>query len=154
MNKSWEFEALLYISRGGYWVDFPSALEDDLGIRKSVRIFASFDGVEHRTSLAPKGDGTHWIYVRKEIREAINKSDGDTIHIKIELDKKSRQPEMPDDLLWLLENEPDIKTIFDKQPASIKKYLIGSVIQTKTDETRINNINKVFEFLQQRKSKS
>jgi hypothetical protein len=152
MNNSWEFDGLLYLGRGGgHWVDFPFDSKKEFGSLKPVRIFVWFDGYKYRTSLAPKGDGTHWIHVRKEIRDAIGKGDGDTINVRIELDKDSRDPDMPEDLIWLLENEPETKTIFDIQSPSTRKYLIESVVKAKTEETRVNNINKVFEFLEKRK---
>ena len=152
MHKIREFEALLYKSReGGYWVDIPFDSKKEFGTRWAVRVHAWFDGVHHRTSLAPKGDGTHWLHVRKEIREAIGKSDGDMVHVKIGRDTEPRTPQMPDDLKWLLENEPEIKAFFDKQAASMKKHLIESVVQAKTEKTRVNNINKVFEFLYKKK---
>ena len=152
MSKTWEFKALLYKSRkGGYWVDIPYDGKKEFGTRGTVRVFAWFDGVEHRTSLAPKGDGMHWLHVRKEIRDAIGKDDGDTIQVKIKLDTKSRNPEMPESLQWLLDNEPEIKTVFDNQSPSTKKYLIESVLLAKTEETKVKNIHKVFEFLHRQK---
>jgi Domain of unknown function (DUF1905)/Bacteriocin-protection, YdeI or OmpD-Associated len=152
MSKMWEFDALLYKSRlGGHWVDIPYHSQEEFGTRKAVRVNAWFDGVYHRTSLAPKGDGTHWLHVRKEIREATGKFDGDTIHVKIERDLEPRTPHMPDDMKWLLENEPETKAVFNRLSPSLKKQLIDSVANAKTEETRVNNINKVFEFLYQKK---
>jgi len=152
MNNQWEFDAMLYVNRGGHWIDFPTSVEKELSTRKSVRVFAWFDGHRHRTSLAPKGDGSHWIHVRKEIREAIGKTDGDMVHVRIARDTESRDPVMPEDLKWLLENEPDMKAVFNKQSASTKRYLIESVTMAKTDKTRVTNINKVFKFLHQQKN--
>jgi hypothetical protein len=151
MNKSWEFDALLYKTREGFFVDFPLDGKKEFGTRGSVRVHAWFDGYYYRTSFAPKGDGTHWVHVRKEIRDAIFKTDGDTIHVKIERDFDSRDNPISDDLLWLLENEPELKTIFDGLSPSHKKYLIGAVITAKTEETRIQNINRIFDILERRK---
>ena len=150
-HNSWEFDTLLYASRGSQWVDFPYNSTEEFGSLRSVRVFAWFDGVKHRTSLAPKGNGTHWIHVGKNICKAIGKVDGDMVHVKIERDVLSRDPKMPDDLKWLLENEPEIKTVFENLSPSSRKYLIESVIHAKTEETRVANINKVFEFLHQKK---
>ncbi|MBN1821694.1 MAG: DUF1905 domain-containing protein [Prolixibacteraceae bacterium] len=155
MSKTWEFKGFLYqFANKGHFIDIPFDGKTEFGTNGPVRVYIWFENFKYRTSLAPKGDGAHWVHVRKEIRDAIGKGDGDTIHVKFILDKDSRDPEMPEDLKWLLENEPEIKSVFNKQSASVKKYLIESVAHAKTDETRINNINKVFEFLNQRKNKS
>ena len=153
MSKTWEFDAFLYqFAKGGYYVDVPIDGKKEFGTRGPVRVYVWFDDYKYRTSLAPKGDGTHWVHVRKEIREAIGKGDGDTIHVKLVRDTDSRDPEMPDALLWLLENEPEIKIVFDKQPPSTRKFLIDSVIMAKTEKTRIDKINRFFEFLYQKKN--
>ena len=81
----------------------------EFGTRASVRVYSWFEDYKYRTSLTPKGDGTHWVHVGKEIREAIGKGDGDTIHVKFVRDIDSRDPKMPDDLKWLLDNEPETK---------------------------------------------
>jgi hypothetical protein len=152
MNNTWEFDGLLFLDHGkGHWVDFPFDSKKEFGSLKPVRIFVWFDGYKYRTSLAPKGDGTHWIHIRKEIRDAIGKGDGDLIHVRIELDLESRDPDMPEELIWLLENEPETKATFDSLSPSTRKYLIESVVNAKTEETRVNNINKVFEYLSKKK---
>ncbi|NQU88605.1 MAG: DUF1905 domain-containing protein [Mariniphaga sp.] len=153
MSKTWEFEAFLYqFAKGGFYVDIPYDGKKEFGTRASVRVYAWFDGYKYRTSLAPKGNDTHWVHVRKEIREAIGKGDGDTILVKLELDMDSRDPEMPEDLLWLLENEPKTKVVFDQLSPSTRKYLIDSVILAKTENTRIDKINRLFAFLYQKKN--
>jgi len=151
MNRTWEFEALLYKTREGFYVDFPFDGKKEFGTRGSVRVKVWFNGFYYRTSLAPKGDGTHWLFVKKEIRDSIGKNDGDMISVKIERDLDPRGSQMPDGLLWLLENEPETKAVFDNLTPSVKKSLIDSVNSAKTDETRVNNINKIFGFLYKKK---
>jgi hypothetical protein len=152
MPKYWEFEAFLYEFRKGmFYIDIPFDSQKEFGTRAAVRVYVWFENYKYRTSMAPKGDGTHWVYVKKEIREAIGKSDGDTVRVKLERDLDSREPLMPDDLKWLLDNEPETRAIFDKLPPSTKKQFIESVTSSKTENTRIKNINHIFTFLYKQK---
>lgn len=151
MNKIWEFDGLLYQTREGFFIDSPFDAKKEFGKLTSVRVFVWFDGYYYRTSLTPKGGGLHWLHVRKEIRDAIGKTDGDMVHVKMERDYDPREAPIPDDLLWLLENEPEIKSVFDGLSTSYRKYLIDSVVFAKTEETRIHNINRIFEFLEKRR---
>ncbi len=37
-------------------------------------------------NLLPNGKGGHWLHLKKNIRNAIGKNEGDTVHIELEQD--------------------------------------------------------------------
>jgi hypothetical protein len=54
------------------------------GTRGLVRIRGAIDGAPFDGALMAQGDGTHRLPVRAELRNAIRKEAGDTVHVRID----------------------------------------------------------------------
>ncbi len=54
------------------------------GTRGLVKIRGSIDGERFDGALMAQGDGTHRLPVRAQLRKAIRKEAGDTVHIRID----------------------------------------------------------------------
>ena len=106
-----------------------------------------FDGYYQRKSLLPKGGGKHWITVSATVRNAIGKSDGDLVAVVVEQDTDPRKVYLPEELQWLLDNEPDLKERFLKMGYSNQKFFAGWIVATTDPDSRVNRINKLFEYL-------
>ncbi|MBR2571779.1 MAG: DUF1905 domain-containing protein [Clostridia bacterium] len=85
----YEYDAALCVQPdGGAYVIFPWDLRQVFG-RGRVKVHASFDGIDYDGSIVNMGlkneDGSvcYIIGVLKSIRTALNKNDGDTIHVII-----------------------------------------------------------------------
>jgi len=63
-----------------------------------VWIKGTVDGYKFRGSLTPMGSGKHVLDFRKEIRDAIGKTHGDTVHIVLDIDTEERIVDIPADL--------------------------------------------------------
>lgn len=148
MAKKFEYNTVL-IKGGqlGVYAEFPFESAKEFGTRKAVRVNATFDGKTYNMNLLPHGNGTHWLHLKKEIRDAIGKNEGDSVHIIIERDDSTPKIEIPDYLKWLLENDKEMNKRFQKLPISAKKFWIGHISETKSDETKVDRINHFFEFL-------
>ena len=89
-EMKYEYDAVLHEERdsGGAWVAFPWDLRREFG-KGRVKVHASFDGVPYDGSIVNMGvrnaDGSvcYVIGVRKEIRKALGKGEGDTLHVII-----------------------------------------------------------------------
>lgn len=89
--RRYEYDAILREDpdSGGAWVPFPWDLRREFG-KGRVRVRAAFDGIPYEGSIVNMGvknlDGSvcYVIGVRKAIREALNKRDGDTLRVVIE----------------------------------------------------------------------
>ncbi len=88
-TKRYEYDATLHEEAdGGAWVAFPWDLRAEFG-RGSVKVRASFDGIPYQGSLVnmgvknPDGSACYVIGVKKAIRQALGKRDGDRIHVVI-----------------------------------------------------------------------
>ena len=92
MNKpgKYEFDAILHEDpdSGGAYVIFPWDLRKEFG-KGRARVHAEFDGIPYDGSIvnmgvkSPDGSICYIIGVLKRIRNALNKADGDKIHVVI-----------------------------------------------------------------------
>src|ERR1041384_4910683 len=113
MPRKHVFEATL--AKGGdepnasFFVEVPPEVVADFGKKSQVKVKVTVDSCTYRTSIAPYG-GKHLLGVRKEIREAIGKTGGDTLHITMEVDTEPRIVEVPQDFAQAMSKE--IRAIF------------------------------------------
>ena len=83
-GKTYEFEAELkkVPDIDGAYVEFPYDVREEFG-RGRVKVHATFDGVPYDGSLVRMGTPGHIIGVRKDIRAAVRKQPGDTVHVTV-----------------------------------------------------------------------
>lgn len=119
MQKIFEFEAILIKGpQNLVYVDFPHDSVKEFGSRRAIPVKVAFDGHEFEMNLLPKGNGKHWLHVKKDIRELIGKNEGDSVLVRLEKDESPKKVEVPEYLQWLLEDDPQMMRIFKKLPYS------------------------------------
>jgi len=90
-GKRFEYDAVLCENPddGGAYVPFPLNIRAEFG-RGRVKVRAAFDGIPYEGSIVnmglknPDGSICYLIGVRKDIRQKLQKGDGDPIHVVIE----------------------------------------------------------------------
>ena len=90
--KHFEYDAILHenTDNGGAYVVFPWNIREQCG-KGRVKVHASFDGIPYDGSIVNMGlkneDGSvcYVLGVLKTIRRQLDKADGDTIHVAIEI---------------------------------------------------------------------
>ena len=88
--KRFEYDAVLHETpdSGGAYVAFPWDIRAEFGAGR-VKVRATFDGIPYDGSIVnmglknPDGSVCYMIGVLKAIRTALQKRDGDTIHVVI-----------------------------------------------------------------------
>ena len=89
--RQYEFDAILHElpDSGGAYVVFPWDIRQEFG-KGRIKVHSEFDGIPYEGSVVNMGlkneDGTvcYVIGVLKSIRKALNKTDGDMIHVIIQ----------------------------------------------------------------------
>jgi hypothetical protein len=144
------FEAQLKRPEGiGTWTyfDLPATVADGLKARNRVRVKGTINGVSFRNSTLPHGDGSHYVVVKKETREAAGVTQGDVARITLEVDLDGRTVTLPDDLKSFLENDSEMNAIFLKLSYSHQKEYVDWIEGARQAATRQKRIEKSTELL-------
>jgi hypothetical protein len=154
-EKQYKFSAELYAGRrGDVGVKFPYDVEKEFGRKGQVRVKVQIDGETYRGSLAPMGEGVHYIGVTKAIRNAIGKTVGDKVQVFLAKDTEPRTVEIPSDFLLELKKITGADKIFENFVFTHKKEYVRWIEEAKKEETRKRRINKAVEMISQGKKYS
>jgi len=145
-----EFVATLF--KGGdeanasFFILVPPEVVADFGKKGQVKVKATVEGYSYRTSIAPYS-GQHYLGVRKEIREAVGKTDGDTLRITMEVDDEPRIVETPQDFAHAMESQGSVRAFFDKLSYTHQNEYVEWITGAKKDETRQRRVEKAVQML-------
>ena len=153
MTKKYKYKTILINGPNrGVYAEFPFDSAKEFDTRRPIRVNAEFEGKPYAMSLLPNGKGGHWLHVRKEIRVAIEKEEGDTITISVEKDNSPKTVEIPEYLKWLFDDDPIMITYFERLPFSAKKFWTEYIQEPKNDDIKVKRINRLFEYLREQYS--
>ena len=81
-----EFDAQLHKgdNPGAWTCVVMDGVAELFGTRGLVKIRGAIDGQPFDGALMAQGDGTHRLPVRAQLRKAIGKEAGDTVHVRID----------------------------------------------------------------------
>jgi len=147
----YSFEAQLKRPEGvGTWTyfDLPAAVAAGLNAKNRVRVKGTINEVPFRNSTLSHSNGTHYVIIKKEIREAAGVTQGDVARISLELDLNERTVTLPDDLNFFLENNSEMKAAFLKLSYSHQKEYVDWIEGARQATTRQKRIEKSGEMLQ------
>jgi uncharacterized protein DUF1905 len=111
--KRQEFEAILLKAPdidGAFFI-VPFNVLEVYGTKAHVKVRGTLDGFPCRGFIANMGEG-HCMAVKKEIRQGIGKSAGDTVKVVMDIDTEPRIVEVPEDFQLALDNNPKVKEFF------------------------------------------
>ncbi len=109
------------------------------GNRKSFRVKGFLD--KHKISgiaLIPMGEGNFIMPLKNDIRKLIKKGQGDSLHVRIEVDKEDYQ--LNTDLVECLKDEETASMNFYKLSRSHQNYYSKYVDAAKTEATKTKRI--------------
>ncbi len=140
VDKKYKLEK--YPGKGGWTFAVIEEIAPDKKSRFGwVQVRGTIDGFSiSQYKLMPMGDGNLFLPLRAEIRKAIKKEAGDTVHITLYPDDSAI--EIPGELQLCLEDEPQALRFFTKLSDSEKKYYIQWIYGAKKQETKIDRMAK------------
>jgi len=144
------FEAQLKRPEGvGTWTyfDLPVSVSTALNAKKQVRVKGTINCIPFRNTTQPHGDGTHYVVVKKEIRDAAGVTQGDMVMVSLEVDKDERKVTLPDDLSQFLDNNSETKEAFLKLSYSHQKEYVDWIDGAKQVATRQKRLEKTTEMI-------
>jgi hypothetical protein len=136
---------------GGSWAHLPIPfnVEKTFGAKGRVAVRGTINGVAYRSSIMPRGDGTHYMAVNQTIRAAAGAGIGDTVKVVMEPDTATRTVTVPPYLKTALAAAAHDKT-FAALSYSHRKELVDWIAQAKKPETRARRIEKCLQMLAKR----
>ena len=146
MLNSQEFEVTLLKPPdidGAYFI-VPFNVPEVYGTKAHVKVRGTIDGFPYKGLIANMGEG-HCMVVKKEIRQAIGKSAGDTVKVVMDIDTEPRIVAVPEDFQQALDNNSKVKEVFEKFSYTHKKEYIEWILGAKKQVTRENRIKKAVE---------
>jgi Bacteriocin-protection, YdeI or OmpD-Associated/Domain of unknown function (DUF1905) len=146
------FRATLERPEGvGTWtyLRIPAGLALLDGARTQVPVKARINGHPMRGMAQPAGDGTHFLVVKKAIRDAIGAHAGAVVEVALELDAGPRDVATPDDLAAALNQHPDLQRRFTALAYSHRREYVEWIEAAKKPETRARRIQGTLERVAQ-----
>ena len=138
---------------GSAWtlLDIPFDVHQAFGSKAIVPVTGTLNGVSFRNSLMPKGDGTHYLHVRKELLARARVQIGDTVSVVLEKDQAPRAVTIPADLQSALNSVPAQARIFTELSYSHQKEFVDWIESARKPETRSRRVANTLDMLADRK---
>ncbi|MGY1410739.1 MULTISPECIES: YdeI/OmpD-associated family protein [unclassified Luteimonas] len=127
-NASWTFLVL------------PAAASAKLPTRSMVSVEGELAGEPFQATLEPDGQGSHWLKVERELREAAGVEAGDTVPLVLTPVAQEPEPKLPPDLRKALAGHPAARATWDDISAVARRDWIHWISSGKKAETRIKRI--------------
>lgn len=145
VGKKYKLEK--FPGKGGWtFVRIPEVLMNKKKPFGWVNVRGFIDGYEIRKyNMMPMGDGNLFLPVRAEIRKKIGKKEGDTVHITLYPDNNPL--EIPEEMLFCLQDEPKALSFFNTLSDSEKKYYIEWIYSAKKEATKVDRLAKTIDRL-------
>lgn len=125
--------------KGGYFfLKIEAEIINRFEKKRHTRMICVLDEkITFRCGLNHLGDGNFFIIVAGKFLEQLNKKVGSLIHFKIEEDPDQLGVEMPEVLEALLNQDVDLKSIFDKITDGKKRSLIYTILKVKDIDKQV-----------------
>jgi hypothetical protein len=124
----------------------PFSVEQAFGSKARVAVRGTINGVAYRSSIMPRGDGTHYMAVNQTIRAAAKAGIGDLVKVVMEPDTAIRTVTVPAYLRKALK-AAGLEKVFASESYSHRKELVDWIAQAKKPETRARRIEKCLKML-------
>ena len=127
-------------------INVPEEIIVRLGAGKKPPVVITLNNYTYRSTVAVMG-GKYLVSLSAENRKNAHVQGGDTLQITIALDTEPRTVELPPDFQKAFDKNKQAREAFDKLAPSKKKAMVLSIMDAKTEETKIKRIDKAIAAL-------
>ncbi|WP_242107151.1 YdeI/OmpD-associated family protein [Luteimonas aquatica] len=114
----------------------PESASAKLPTRNMATVDGSLNGHPFQATLAPDGQGSHWLKIEKALREAAGVEVGETVRLEIAPADQEAEIPLPDDLKKALAAEPAAQALWREITTVARRDWIQWVTSAKKAETR------------------
>jgi hypothetical protein len=118
----------------------PAVASARLPTRSMVTVDGTLEGMPFQATLEPDGQGSHWLKVEGELREAAGVDVGDTVTLVITPVTEAPEPRVPADIRAALDAHPAARATWEDITAIARRDWIYWIVSGKKAETRIKRI--------------
>jgi hypothetical protein len=138
----------------GSWTHMPIPfnVEKAFGTKARVAVRGTINGFAYRSSIMPRGDGTHYMAVNRQMQEGANAGIGDTVKVVMVPDPVERTVTVPADLKKALAGKAKADRAFGALSYSHRKEYVDWIEQAKKPETRARRVGKCLKVLTEPKT--
>ncbi|MGY2131795.1 YdeI/OmpD-associated family protein [Hymenobacter sp. HD11105] len=134
----------LHGSDGGVFLTVPFSVEEVYGQRGTLHVRGTIDGFPFRLPLQPASDGTHTLTVHKQIRNAIDKTWGQEVHVTLAPDTEESPLDIPEELTRALDLN-GLRAKFEQLSYAQRKEYAQWITRAKKYETRAERVSEAIE---------
>ena len=132
-----------------FYLDVPDEIADHfLGDDGNRRVVVTYNGSkEHQCALFPKGNGSWFLNMNKEIRKKFRLEVGSEVAVTIKKDESEYGMPLPEEVaeLWAVDDEA--KAVFHKLTKGKQRSLLHIIGKPKTSATRIKKAIITMDYL-------
>jgi len=125
----------------------PKAASAKLPTRSQVSVEGMLGGRPFQATLEPDGQGSHWLKVDTELREAAGAEAGDTVALQIAPLAREPEPAVPEDLRDALAAHPAARATWDDVTPVARRDWIQWMTSGRKVETRAKRIATACDML-------
>ena len=143
------FRVLLEQLRGSTatWFMLPFDAAKFFGTRGQVPVRCAVNGFAFRTTIFPKGDGTHYMVLNREVRAGAGVEGGQTVSMTMERDTEPRVITPPAELARALGRNKAARAAWDKLSYTHQREHVEHLEDAKKPETRRRRLEKSIALL-------
>jgi hypothetical protein len=123
--------------RGLLGFELPPSSARALGTRGQVAVTAEVAGVAYQTIAFPRGDGTHFIFVKAAVRRRANLSEGQSVEVSIEQAPARGKVPLPEELAAELAKSSDARDAWDALTPAARQIASRWIGGAKSEDVRV-----------------
>lgn len=136
------FHARLYKLGVNRAIDVPAHISKSFGGGGYIPVQGTIEGIHITSTLIPKGQGRHRLFVHSRIWNRLKIDKGDFVEVLLTHGEPPKEPPIPEDLALALQMTQGAADAFRQVTSALRREFINWIDNAKQPETRVHRIRK------------